>query len=84
MRMERLVAFPWSFGSLIIIVTVKYAFFVLRADNRGEGGILALMSLTKAKWRGKNRYLLVIGLVGRGAFIWRRDYYPSGLSAQRR
>ena len=52
------------FWALIIIVTVKYALFVLRADNRGEGGILALMSLTQAKWRGKNRYLLVIGLVG--------------------
>jgi KUP system potassium uptake protein len=50
--------------TLIIIVSVKYALFVMRADNRGEGGILALMSLTKAKWRGKNRYLLVIGLVG--------------------
>jgi KUP system potassium uptake protein len=50
--------------TLIIIVSVKYALFVMRADNRGEGGILALMSLTQAKWRGKNRYLLVIGLVG--------------------
>jgi hypothetical protein len=38
--------------------------FVVRADNRGEGGILALMSLTPARWRGKNRYLLVIGLIG--------------------
>jgi KUP system potassium uptake protein len=36
----------------------------MRADNRGEGGILALMSLTQAKWRGNNRYLLVIGLIG--------------------
>jgi KUP system potassium uptake protein len=50
--------------SLIIVVAVKYASFVLRADNGGEGGILALMSLTKAKWRGKNRYLLLIGLLG--------------------
>ncbi len=50
--------------ALIIIVSVKYALFVMRADNRGEGGILALMSLAHAKWRGKNRYLLVIGLVG--------------------
>jgi KUP system potassium uptake protein len=50
--------------TLTIVVSVKYALFVLRADNRGEGGILALMSLTRAKWRGKNRYLLVIGLVG--------------------
>jgi KUP system potassium uptake protein len=50
--------------TLIIIVSVKYALIVMRADNRGEGGILALMSLTQAKWRGRNRYLLVIGLVG--------------------
>jgi KUP system potassium uptake protein len=50
--------------TLILIVSVKYALFVMRADNRGEGGILALMSLTQAKWRGKNRYLLVTGLVG--------------------
>jgi len=47
--------------TLILIVSVKYALFVMRADNKGEGGILALMSLTQAKWRGKNRYLLEIG-----------------------
>ena len=50
--------------TLIIIVSVKYALVVMRADNRGEGGILALMSLTQAKWRGRNRYLLVFGLAG--------------------
>ena len=31
--------------SLILIVSVKYIFFVLRADNHGEGGILALLAL---------------------------------------
>ncbi len=36
----------------------------MRADNRGEGGILALMSLTRAKWRGRNRYLIIFGLIG--------------------
>ena len=36
----------------------------MRADNRGEGGILALMSLTRARWRGRNRYLIVCGLIG--------------------
>ena len=49
---------------LIVIVSVKYALFVMRADNRGEGGILALMSLTQAKWRGRNWYLPAIGLAG--------------------
>lgn len=52
------------FWTLLIIVTVKYCLLVMRADNRGEGGILALMSLTRARWRGRNRYLLLIGLAG--------------------
>ena len=33
------------FWSLILIVTVKYVVFVLRADNNGEGGVLSLMAL---------------------------------------
>jgi KUP system potassium uptake protein len=33
------------FWTLIIIISVKYLLFVLRADNRGEGGILALMAI---------------------------------------
>ena len=35
------------FWSLIVIVTVKYVTLVMRADNRGEGGILALMALAQ-------------------------------------
>jgi KUP system potassium uptake protein len=50
--------------TLIIIVTFKYCLLVMRADNRGEGGILALMSITRARWHGRNRYLLLIGLAG--------------------
>jgi KUP system potassium uptake protein len=52
------------FWTLSIIVAVKYALVVMRADNRGEGGILALMSLTRAKWHGRNRYLIAFGLIG--------------------
>ncbi|NDG84880.1 MAG: potassium transporter Kup [Proteobacteria bacterium] len=33
------------FWSLMMIVTLKYIFFLMRADNRGEGGIMALMAL---------------------------------------
>ena len=54
------------FWSLIIVVSVKFCLVVMRADNRGEGGILALMSLTRASWRSRNRYLVVIGLIGPG------------------
>ena len=35
------------FWALILIVTIKYVLLVMRADNRGEGGILALMSLAQ-------------------------------------
>ena len=33
------------FWSLIIVISIKYLIFVMRADNQGEGGILALMAL---------------------------------------
>jgi KUP system potassium uptake protein len=54
--------------SLILVISVKYLLFVLRADNRGEGGILALMSLVRpgeAGRRGVRRtVLLTLGLFG--------------------
>src|SRR5207237_3503593 len=37
---------------------------VMRADNQGEGGILALMSMTGADWAGRGRALIVVGLLG--------------------
>ncbi len=36
------------FWALIIVISVKYLVFVMRADNHGEGGILALMALVDA------------------------------------
>jgi KUP system potassium uptake protein len=54
--------------TLILVVCLKYMAFVLRADNRGEGGILALMALATAKDSDKSRlknWLLVpLGLFG--------------------
>ncbi len=52
------------FWTLVVVVSIKYALIVMRADNRGEGGILALMSLTRASWRGRYRYLVICGLIG--------------------
>ena len=54
------------FWSLILVISVKYLLFVLRADNRGEGGILALMALARAEGpSGLNRWLIVpLGLFG--------------------
>ncbi|HVT43857.1 MAG TPA: potassium transporter Kup [Thermoanaerobaculia bacterium] len=56
------------FWSLILVISVKYLIFVLRADNRGEGGIIALMSLVRPKTLGRARrhrtLLVVMGLFG--------------------
>src|SRR4030088_3330155 len=52
------------FWALIITVSIKYCFIVMHADNQGEGGILALMSLTGADWAGRGRALIVLGLLG--------------------
>lgn len=53
------------FWSLVLIVTVKYVLLVMRADNRGEGGILALMALAQ-RVSGNERLRTVLGLVGIG------------------
>jgi KUP system potassium uptake protein len=52
------------FWLLIITISIKYCLFVMRADNHGEGGILALMSLTGASWHGRGGALIVMGLFG--------------------
>jgi KUP system potassium uptake protein len=54
------------FWSLVLVISVKYLAFILRADNRGEGGILALTSLiTPAHALRRGRWgLLVLGLFG--------------------
>jgi len=54
------------FWALMIIISLKYLLFVMRADNHGEGGILALLALL-APWRDlsrKSRVILFIGLFG--------------------
>ncbi|MBI2835074.1 MAG: potassium transporter Kup [Acidobacteria bacterium] len=52
------------FWSLIIIISVKYLAFVMRADNRGEGGILALMALVRVRGRHSQPVLIGLGLFG--------------------
>jgi KUP system potassium uptake protein len=48
--------------SLIIMVSFKYIAYVLRADNKGEGGILALMALSSSNLRKSRKYLPLIFL----------------------
>ncbi|HEY9405516.1 MAG TPA: potassium transporter Kup [Pyrinomonadaceae bacterium] len=55
------------FWSLVIIISIKYCIFVLRADNRGEGGILALTALAtpiKIVSKSERWVLVVLGIFG--------------------
>jgi KUP system potassium uptake protein len=55
------------FWSLVLVVMVKYHIYVLRFDNRGEGGILALMGLVgmdKSRSAAVKRTLVVLGVFG--------------------
>jgi len=59
------------FWALLIVVSLKYVIFIMRADNRGEGGIMALMSLVQRATRHRSRghwLLLVLGLFGASLF----------------
>jgi KUP system potassium uptake protein len=58
------------FWSLVVVVSIKYVAFILRADNRGEGGIMALMALALRKsesGRGAAAIMLA-GIVGAALF----------------
>src|ERR1700737_2907235 len=52
------------FWAVNLTLSLKYCLFVMRADNHGEGGILALMSMTGANWSKGRRTLIVMGLFG--------------------
>jgi KUP system potassium uptake protein len=55
------------FWALVIIVSIKYLVFVLRADNHGEGGILSLAALAtpiKPSGRSEKRVLIALGIFG--------------------
>lgn len=54
------------FWSLIMIVSAKYVAFIMRADNRGEGGIMALLSLANnnAPSGSKRSWIMILGILG--------------------
>ena len=52
------------FWSLMTLVTVKYLVFMMRADNRGEGGILALTALAQRCFRASSRGRWVVTSLG--------------------
>ncbi|MBW8811951.1 MAG: potassium transporter Kup [Caulobacterales bacterium] len=66
------------FWALILVVTVKYVIFVMRADNKGEGGTLALMALAQRalgaapsaarSFVSRSRFVFVLGICGAALF----------------
>ncbi|HZX71748.1 MAG TPA: potassium transporter Kup [Rhodanobacter sp.] len=62
------------FWSLIIVVSIKYLLFIMRADNKGEGGIMALLALAQRSARHLPRLrLTIIGLGLFGAALFYGD-----------
>ena len=54
--------------SLILVVTVKYVLILIRADNNGEGGTLALMALAQRSFKGMNSAILILGVIAAALF----------------
>ena len=59
------------FWALMVVVSLKYVMFIMRADNKGEGGIMALMALAlrpmdKNSWQ--RRLIIIAGLFGAALF----------------
>jgi KUP system potassium uptake protein len=56
------------FWSLVIVVTIKYVFFLLYADNKGEGGTLSLMALVQRAVGRSSLAVVVLGIAGAALF----------------
>jgi KUP system potassium uptake protein len=54
--------------ALIMVVTVKYVLFLMRADNKGEGGVLSLTALAQRALGRRTRTIFVLGLIGAALF----------------
>ena len=56
------------FWALTLVVTLKYVVLVMRADNGGEGGTLALMALAQKTLKQRSAWLLLLGIFGAALF----------------
>ena len=60
------------FWALTVIVSLKYVVLIMRADNNGEGGLMALLALASMSTRGNERMrniLVVLGVFGVALFF---------------
>src|SRR5258708_6690792 len=54
--------------ALILVVTVKYVLFLMRADNKGEGGVLSLMALAQGAMGRRTTLVFMLGVAGAALF----------------
>ena len=57
------------FWALMVIVSIKYAGFIMRAHNRGDGGIMALTALLQRHKVARGALLVTLGIFGAGLFF---------------
>ncbi len=60
------------FWALMIVVSLKYVLLVMRADNRGEGGTMALIALAGSavkEWPARRSFVVALGLFGASLFV---------------
>jgi KUP system potassium uptake protein len=57
------------FWALMIVVSIKYAGFIMRAHNRGDGGIMALTALIRRRKVARAAILVTLGVFGAGLFF---------------
>ena len=63
--------------ALLLVVTLKYVVVLLRADNSGEGGTLALMALANKALRGRVPFIILLGIISGGLFYGDAIITPS-------
>ena len=51
-----------AFWALMVVVTFKYVFFLMRADNKGEGGTLSLMALAQFAVGRRSAWIFILGV----------------------
>ena len=66
--------------ALLLIVTLKYVFILLRADNRGEGGIFALMALSQSVAKRSAPVIMGLGIAGAAFFYGDAVITPATVS----
>jgi KUP system potassium uptake protein len=73
------------FWSLIVVISIKYAILIMRADNHGEGGILALLALIsprRAK-QSRRRAVMIVWFDRSLLALWRRRDHAGHFGSQR-